>query len=253
MADVTTNYSLPYQELGDPPDGASLGEDLATALDTILTRMDTVPNVQPFLTAGTFSAGSGWQKPAGARWVRAQVWGAGGGSGAFDGAVSGQGESGGGGGGGYAEKIFAASALTAQETVVVGAAGAGGTGGTGAGAAGGSSSFDSISATGGGGGASGAPGTVASASGEGGDGTGGDLNVSGSAGGNGRVISTLAVLGSFGGGAGRGGGAKRTPTGAGAGGNGKPPGGGASGAFGTTTDQLGGNGSAGRVIVTTYF
>lgn len=37
---VTSNYSLPYQGLGDAPDGPDLGEDLAVAVDTELLRID---------------------------------------------------------------------------------------------------------------------------------------------------------------------------------------------------------------------
>lgn len=36
MADVTTNYALPFLELGDPPDLASATEDLATAVDSLV-------------------------------------------------------------------------------------------------------------------------------------------------------------------------------------------------------------------------
>ncbi len=36
----TSKYGLPYQELTDPPDGASLGEDLAEAVEDELTRID---------------------------------------------------------------------------------------------------------------------------------------------------------------------------------------------------------------------
>jgi hypothetical protein len=40
MADVTPVYDLPYQELGDAPDGPALGEDLALAVETELIRID---------------------------------------------------------------------------------------------------------------------------------------------------------------------------------------------------------------------
>lgn len=40
MADTTPVYGLPYQELGDAPDGPSLGEDLAGAVETELVRID---------------------------------------------------------------------------------------------------------------------------------------------------------------------------------------------------------------------
>lgn len=40
MADATPVYGLRYQELGDAPDGPSLGEDLATDVETELIRID---------------------------------------------------------------------------------------------------------------------------------------------------------------------------------------------------------------------
>lgn len=39
---TTPVYSLPFQSLTDPPDGASLGEDLALALEAQLARIDAV-------------------------------------------------------------------------------------------------------------------------------------------------------------------------------------------------------------------
>lgn len=51
MADVTTNYSLPYQELGDSPDGADLGQGLAEAVDAQLTLV----NAKPILTGAACS------------------------------------------------------------------------------------------------------------------------------------------------------------------------------------------------------
>jgi hypothetical protein len=40
MADTTTRYTLPYQETTDPPDGASLGQDLAEAVDGALGTVE---------------------------------------------------------------------------------------------------------------------------------------------------------------------------------------------------------------------
>lgn len=40
MADTTTRYAFPFQEAGDPPDGASLGEDLAEAIETTVGGID---------------------------------------------------------------------------------------------------------------------------------------------------------------------------------------------------------------------
>jgi hypothetical protein len=40
MADTTTRYGFPFQEATDPPDGASLGQDLAEAVDTALGTVE---------------------------------------------------------------------------------------------------------------------------------------------------------------------------------------------------------------------
>lgn len=40
MPSTTPNYALPYQTLADAPDGPSLGEDLALAVDVELARID---------------------------------------------------------------------------------------------------------------------------------------------------------------------------------------------------------------------
>lgn len=50
MADTTTRYGFPFQEAGDPPDGAGLGQDLAEAIEDSLgdvedgadTRLDAL-------------------------------------------------------------------------------------------------------------------------------------------------------------------------------------------------------------------
>lgn len=42
---TTPTYNLPYQTLDDPPDGAALGQDLAEAVETEITRLDGVVGV----------------------------------------------------------------------------------------------------------------------------------------------------------------------------------------------------------------
>lgn len=41
MADTTPTYGWPYQEATDPPDGASLGEDLALAVEATVSALAT--------------------------------------------------------------------------------------------------------------------------------------------------------------------------------------------------------------------
>jgi hypothetical protein len=40
VADVTPRYAFPHQEAGDPPDGATLGQDLAEAVDAALGTVE---------------------------------------------------------------------------------------------------------------------------------------------------------------------------------------------------------------------
>lgn len=90
-------------------------------------------NVQTFgsaTTSGTFSGASGWQKPAGAKWVEFYIVGGGGGGGGGARWPTTSARSGGGGASGssvYYGRV-SAGALASQETVVVGAGGAGGAG-----------------------------------------------------------------------------------------------------------------------------
>jgi hypothetical protein len=45
MANTTANYALPYLELADPPNLATGTQNLATAVDTQLTRIDAKPMI----------------------------------------------------------------------------------------------------------------------------------------------------------------------------------------------------------------
>jgi len=257
MADVTANYALPYQELGDSPDGATGLQDLAEAVDAVLLRMDTTMKVTLFPASGT------WTKnvsPA-PRWVEVIVVGSGGGGGGVDGTGVGQGEGAYGGGGGWAIKKYVASSLAATETVTVGAAGTGGAAGANDGGTGGTVSFSSagnlVQATGGaGGGGMTAAATGTAQGGLGGVGSGGDINLHGQPGCGSRVIASLAVLTAVGGMSGGGMGAGARALGAQANGNaGQLYGGGGGGAFvgSVTTNFAGGAGGKGCVIVREYF
>ena len=99
-------------------------------------------DIQEFTSSGT------WTKPAGATFVKVEIWGAGGGGSTTD--VT-QEPSEGGGGGGYMTRVFAADDLGATEPIVIGAGGAGGAGGgANSGADGGNSTFsDKITVYGG--------------------------------------------------------------------------------------------------------
>lgn len=130
------------------------------------------------------SFASTWTKPAGLKYVRVRVQGAGGAGGGDDSTQ--RGGAAGGAGGGYAEKIIAAASLGATETATPGAGGTRGTtGATGTdGGTGGTSSFGShVSATGGSGGQTNDSGDIWG--GSGGTGVGGDLNCVGGSGSNG--------------------------------------------------------------------
>ncbi|WBQ02936.1 hypothetical protein [Kribbella sp. CA-293567] len=250
MADVTPNKALPFLELGDAPDIAGGLEDLATAVDTHLTRMDTAIKVTVTSTSGNFAKST---SPA-PRTIVVELVGPGGPSGGLAGAGSGQGESGAGGGGGYVKKTYAASALSASESFVIGTRGTAGASGANNGGNGTDSTFKGLTAGfGGPGSGSTASATAAAAAGgTGGTATGGDENIPGSQGGKGRVISGAAVLQSHGGKSFKSG-EVQPPTAAGPGTAGSAYGGGAAGAFTTTANQAGAQGAAGVLIVTEIF
>lgn len=217
----------------------------------------------------TFNATGTWTKPtAGQTMARIQVWGGGGGGARANPPYGSQNS--GGGGGGYTEITVPLSTLTSTVTATVGAGGTGRTGSSGSGTAGGTSSFGSYASTTGG--AAG----VYSSGGTPGNSIGGGPLSSGSTlvytiwnGGEGQgdgttILGPINVL--YGGGGGNKGGGGSTTTGGvslfgGSGGTGNnggagtaPGGGGGAGNQITSGDPAynGGNGAAGRIVVTSW-
>jgi hypothetical protein len=175
-------------------------------------------NIQVFLASGT------WTKPANAKSVNIQLFGAGGGGGGGrkdNTAATAKGAGGGGGGGGYLNITVPASVLGASESVTIGAGGTAGSAATatissgGPGGAGGNTTFGSFICLGGsgGGGPSGATnngngwlnanaGGSAISTGTGGGGSPTSTNVitqyGGAGGGSGGSISSTSTVGSGG-------------------------------------------------------
>ncbi|MDA0798706.1 MAG: hypothetical protein O2884_08560 [Chloroflexi bacterium] len=183
-----------------------------------------------------FDASGTWSKPASGTFAMVEVWGAGGGGGHYNAATGG---GGGGGGGAYAAATILLSALSATETVTIGAGGVGALTGSTNGTIGGTSDFGALVYAYGGGGGSG--------SGNGGGGGGGGalsagqtaLATSGYPGGTPGTTVYATALGdeanSNGGGGGGGGNAAPST-----GGRAVYGGGGGSGGISTTRDFVGG-------------
>lgn len=165
----------------------------------------------------------------------------------------------GGGGGGYARKTVTAATIGGSQTVTIGAAGTAGAVGAGNGGTGGTSSVGAIvSASGGVGGAGiGAAGLLATQGGAGGAGSSGDFNTNGNPGGNsfGVIVATFAnIAAGCGGSSFFGGGAPAGTNTTAAGNAGISYGGGGSGGqvLESGTQQAGGAGFAGIVVITEF-
>lgn len=216
------------------------------------------------VVAQVFTGNGTYTPTAGMKYCVVEVVGGGGGGGATT-STSGSTVSagGGGGGGGYAMEVISAATIGASQSVTVGAAGAAGAVAGGTGGTGGTTSVGAlISATGGVGGiGSGAAAVVVSAGGAGGAGSGGSVNTTGGAGGMGFACITtqqFSVSG-HGGNSFYGGGAAAVGQAAAGvaqviGTTGFAYGGGGSGSVCATsgTQQAGGAGFAGVVVITEF-
>jgi len=214
-----------------------------------LSGSGSISNIASTTVYATTTTGT-WTKPANLKFLIVEVVG---GGGAGEGFTSNSTTAyGGGGGGGYCKKVIPAAAVGTTETVTIGA---GGTGATTSGGSGGNSSFGSHCTGTGGVGAS------SSAGGAGSIGTGGDLNLTGQTGGaplfagTTPVVSVSGVGGNslFGYGApsvlgsANAAGTNASATQYGSGGSG------ATNSSGSATDQVGGNGAPGLVVITSVF
>lgn len=207
--------------------------------------------VQIFTSNGTYTPTSGMKYCI----VEVQAPGGGGGGAATSGATTAA-IGGGGGGGGYARKTFAAATIGASQTVTVPAGGAGGAAGSNNGTTASTVSMGAlISATGGGGGAGGGAGAVgANVGGAGGIGTATSpgFATTGSPGGA-CISSALNVMGSSGGNSYFSGGGLAIAGNVGAGNAALGYGGGGGGAVtANSTQQAGGAGAPGLIVVTEY-
>lgn len=218
----------------------------------------------------TFAATGSWVAPTGVTLVTAAVWGGGGSGG---GNVSSQNSpDGGGGGGGYGSGDVAVTPGSSYTATVGGQAG----GANGAGTTGNTSSFvgdssQTVQASGGGsggtlggaggvgsgsastenrtGGAGGPRGTTNSGGSGGGGGGGSGSGSNGGVGQTGHPSDATGATGGSGAGGGGNGGQGGTGSSGGAGNIGNTPGGGGGGAGGGAVNRSGGNGAAGRIIL----
>jgi hypothetical protein len=248
--------------------------------NSVRLRFDTTTSTDTFTASGvtSFGASGTYTTLSNETSIRVRAWGSGG----TGGGRTSNGGGGGGGGGAMAQSDLTVTESTGYAVVVGAQATAGGTGNGGSGNA---SSFNttSVVAAGGNGGAGGtgtaggAGGTVAASTGTtrvagtkggngGGSGTAGGGggaaggtyssvmtaggNASGTTGGTGGVGGQIDDSSSYGN---RGGGPNGRGGSQGAGEGGGFYGGGGSGAYRTSTNQNGGRGAAGRVIVFRYF
>ena len=155
-----TNLQLIHEDSASSPTRPAIPSVIVTAQQVMYTQLGATGATGPTATPTDiqiFTSSTNWIKPTGAKSVNVQLFGGGGGggSGRKDAALTVRCGGGGGGGGGYLNVTVPALALSAAESVTIGAGGAGGvgqmlTGVNGAnGSTGGSTTFNSFTAAGG--------------------------------------------------------------------------------------------------------
>lgn len=237
----------------DPLPASDLN-DMVENIESLADGTGVDPGAIPVLrNIRHYTANASWSKPADMQnngFVIVEAVGGGGGGG---GSGTNNARGGAGGAGGYCRKKIDAASLAATETVTVGAGGTAGAAGNNAGGNGGDTTFGSHFTAGGGTGGNAANGAFSGATG--GTATGGDLNITGQAGMGRRDPSAIGV--------GQGGepafygrtniafNGSLTAANDGSSGTGYGVGGG--GGYRTSSNQAGGAGTAGLVIVYEYY
>ena len=207
------------------------------------------PEISILTGSGTYTT------PTDAVYLVVEGWGDGGGGGGATAASSASAGGGGGAGGYFKKTILSPSATYAYS---VGAGGAGASAGNNAGTGGSGTTFGGLTANGGTGGngsaASSGP-QIMNAPVAGGTASGGDINIQGGFGQSGFVAAAGSALSGFGGASPNGAGGAIPVTTQANGNVGYTPGGGGSGGVSLNNGgtQAGGNGGAGKIIVTAYF
>jgi len=240
---MTTNNSLNL--------GTTASTVLATNSSGALSNRSFTVAIQTFTGSGTYTPATGML------YCTIECLGGGGGGG---GAATNDGShcsaASGGGSGEYARGVFSAATIGSSQSVTIGAAGSAGSAGNNAGGNGGNTSVGAlISANGGTGGSGCATSTTQIVFGGSGGtgGSGGSIRTPGQIGGYGMAfIGALITCSGKGAASQYGGGAKEVFNSAGNAGAGFGSGGGGASVAASSTQQAGGAGTAGYVIVTEY-
>lgn len=245
----------------DIQDALTPGSNYGTpsASNPYLTKAVAATTEIPVPIIRTYTANDTWTKPAGLKYVIAEVVGGGGGGG---GGTNQNESGGGGGGGGYSREVIPVASLGATEAVTVGAAGAAGASTGGAGGNGGTSSFGTVAFLQATGGTGGDTGGNSAQGGAGGVGSNGTLNIEGEdggGGGGGEIAGTsyFQISGkggnSYYGGGGKAVVTRSTDSKAGIAGNNYGGGGSGMAMSNASADTAGGAGAAGVVVITEFY